>query len=1084
MKGSVDWFARNRVAANLLMALILVAGVVTVGGIPLSKIHSNLPAVPAMIRQEVFPEFSLDLITITVPYLGAAPEEVEEAVSIRIEEEIQDLDGVKQITSSASEGIGVVSVELQTGVDVREVLDDIKARVDAIDTFPGETEKPIIRELTNRRQVIDVAIYGDADEASLRNVGEQVRDELAALSGITLVELTSVRPYEISVEVSEAALRRYGLTFDAVAQAIRRSSLDLPGGSVKTAAGEILLRTKGQAYRGHEFENLVLLTRPDGTHLRLGELARVVDGFEETDQFSRFDGKPTASVQVFRTGDQDALGIAAAVQQYIREAQPRMPEGITLTTWNDASRILKGRRDLLLRNGATGLLLVTLTLALFLRFRLAFWVALGMGMSFLGAIMVMPLLSVSINLISLFAFILVLGIVVDDAIIVGENIYTHQHRHGDGLRGSIEGAQEISLPVMFAVLTTVAAFTPLLYVPGSMGKIMRTIPLIVIPCLLWSLVESLWILPAHLSHHRKREDQEPDGWHLWHRTQSRFAAGLRRFAANVYDPLLGLGLRWRYVTVAFGIAMLLLTVGIVRGGIVRFFFFPKVESDFVSASLQLPQGSPPEATSAAVRQLEQSAEQLRREMLERTGGQDLLKHVFSAIGEQPYSRAQRQNAGGAQPRQTASHLGEVTIELLPAEERAVGSGELASRWRELTGQIPDALELNFTSSLFSPGDDINVQLTGPDIDELRSVADELKRQLGTYAGVYDIGDSFVAGNRELDLGIKPAAEVLGLTLSDLARQVRQAFYGEEAQRIQRGRDDVRVMVRYPQRERRSLGDLENMRIRTPDGSEVPFSEVATVTSGRGFATIKRVDRRRAINVTADVDPARATTGDVIADLQAGVLPKILLEHPGLQHTFEGQQAEQRDTMSGLARGFSLALVMIYALLAVPLRSYVQPLIIMIAIPFGLVGAIAGHMILGLDLTILSMFGLVALTGVVINDGLVMVDFINRHRRPGEEPHHAARRAGVARFRPILLTSLTTFVGLAPLMMERSMQARFLIPMAVSLAFGVLFATFITLMLVPAGYMILEDLSALPAKLASRMRRGTARETPAGVPGGD
>jgi multidrug efflux pump subunit AcrB len=773
------------------------------------------------------------------------------------------------------------------------------------------------------------------------------------------------------------------------------------------------------------------------------------------------------------------LKIAAAVERYLADSKGRMPEGIGLTSFNDASRILKGRRDLLLRNGATGLLLVTLMLALFLRFRLAFWVALGMAMAFLGAIWLMPVLGVSINLISLFAFILVLGIVVDDAIVVGENVYTHQHRHGEGLRGSIEGAQEISLPVVFAVLTTVAAFTPLLSVAGSMGKIMRTIPLIVIPCLLWSLVESLWILPAHLSHFKKKKDGEPpDGWHLWKRFQSRFADGLRRFAVKVYAPSLEVALRWRYVTVAIGIAMLLVTVGLVRGGFVRFIFFPQVESDFMSGTLKLPEGSPVSATSDAVERLEQSAQVLRGEMRERFDGQDPVKHMFAVIGEQPFIRARRQNTGSAQRRELSSNLGEVTIELLPSESRSVGSGELAARWRELTGPIPDALELSFSASLFTAGEDVNVQLTGPEIDELRSAAAELKQRLGEYTGVFEIADSFVPGKREIKLGIKPAAEVLGLTLSDLARQVRQAFYGEEAQRIQRGRDDVRVMVRYPRAERRSLGNLENMRIRTPDGLEVPFSEVANAEPGRGYAAITRVDRRRAINVTADVDAAQATAGDVIADLRARVLPEILSAYPALSYSFEGQQAEQRDTMSGIARGFVFALVAIYALLAVPLRSYVQPLIIMAAIPFGLIGAIFGHVILRLDLTILSLFGLVALTGVVVNDSLVMVDFINRHRRTREETLLAVREAGLARFRPILLTSLTTFAGLSPLMMERSMQARFLIPMAVSLAFGVIFATFITLMLVPSGYLIMEDIKRLPARWVTRKQRPAEETEPA------
>jgi multidrug efflux pump subunit AcrB len=1065
--GSIGWFARNRVAANLLMALIIVGGVVSI----------------TTVRQEVFPEFSLDLITISVPYLGASPEEVEEGVCVRIEEAIQGLDGVKRVTSTASEGVGAVMVELLLDADARKVLDDIKSRVDAIDTFPEETEKPVVREVTNRRQVIDIAVSGPADERTLRNLAERVRDEITALPGITVAELANARPYEVAIEVSEGALRRHGLTFDQVATAVRRSSLDLPGGSVKTRGGEILLRTKGQAYAGREFEGLVLLTRPDGSDLRLGEVARVVDGFEDTDQHSRFDGQPSQTVQVYRVGDQDALTIGDAVKGYAESAEATMPDGIELTVWNDASRILRGRRDLLVRNGLSGLALVFISLALFLRFRLAFWVALGLFISFMGTFWIMPWLDVSISVISLFAFILVLGIVVDDAIVVGENIYTHQHRAGKGLEGAVGGAREVSLPVVFAVLTTVAAFLPMLNIAGATGKVMRVIPLIVIPCLIFSLIESLYILPAHLSHYRHRTPEERRQG-VWRRFQGMFASGLRTLIEKYYRPSLDWALRWRYVTLSIGAATLIVTSGLVLGGRVQWVFFPDVESDFISAAVTLPPGTPAETTSEAVRRLEQGAETVRRE-LEQEYGADQFLHFFAAIGEHPFRQAQRQNAGQAATREVFSHLGELTIELLPAENRTVGSAEIADRWREATGQIPDAIEVAFTASLFSPGDDINVQLTGPDIADLRSAADALRLRLGEYAGIYEISDSFRPGKREIKLNIKPEAEVLGLTLSDLARQVRQAFYGEEAQRIQRGRDDVRVMVRYPEEERQSLGGLEDMRIRTPDGNEVPFSEVAEVELGRGYAAIKRVDRRRAINVTADVDPAQATPSDVIADLEARILPEILYDHPGVRYTFEGQQAEQRDTLGGLARGFAIALVMIFGLLAVPLRSYTQPIVIMAAIPFGIVGAVWGHVIMDalffpMPLTILSMFGLVALTGVVVNDSLVMVDFVNRNRRSGIPLEEAIREAGAARFRPILLTSLTTFLGLAPLMLlEKSMQARFLIPMAVSLGFGVVFATAITLILVPCGYRVQADLVGFVDRL--RGREAVAEEAPRPAP---
>ena len=1031
--GGIAWFARNPVAANLMMVFIIVSGLIAT----------------TTVREETFPEIELDRISIQVPYLGAAPEEVEDGVVIRIEEAIQGIDGIKEIQSTASEGSASVMVELELGADARRVVDEVKNNVDAITTFPIETEEPIIRELTARNQVTDVAIAGDTDVFALKALAERVRDDLAATPEITQVDIVSAPPYEISIEVSEVALRRHGMTFDQVANAVRRSSLDLPGGSVRTDGGEILLRTIGQAYRGAEYEDLVLWTRSDGSRLRLGDVATVVDGFEETDQYARFDRDPSVTVSVFRTGEQSALDVAAAVRRYVDRAQATLPEGVSLTIWQDQSRVLNDRLTLMLRNGATGFALVFVVLALFLELRLAFWVSLGIPISFLGAIALMPGLDVSVNVISLFAFILVLGIVVDDAIIVGENIYRHQEDHGDGPRGAVEGAREIAKPVTFAVLTTVAAFMPLMFVPGMMGKIFRVIPLVVIPCLLFSLVESLGILPAHLSHVPRRGAPGPR-----RRFQRIFSGGLKAFIRGAYTPLLESALRWRYVTAAVGVSTLILTGGMVLGGWANFHFFPSIEADAMAASVTMPQGTPVDVTSQAVEKLEDGAARLRARLLQDTG-MDYFRHVSTSVGDQPTAS---RGGGPLGPVQTmaSANVGEVTIELAPAETRAYTSEQLGNLWREMTAPIPEAVDVNFNTSVMSPGDDVDVQLAGPDVERLRRAAEAVKARLAEYAGVYEISDSFRAGKQEMQLGIKPAAETLGLTLQDLGRQVRQAFYGEEAQRIQRGRDDIRVMVRYPRDDRRSLGDLENMRIRTPNGGEVPFSQVAEVVPGRGFASIKRVDRNRAVNVTASVDPATTSAGAVIADLQTRILPEVLAEHPGVFYTFEGAQAEQADAVGGLQRGFLLSLLMIFALLAVPLRSYVQPLIIMAAIPFGLVGAIWGHLVMGLDVTMMSMFGLVALTGVVVNDSLVMVDFINRKRLIHGDLDVAVREAGVNRFRPILLTSLTTFFGLAPLMLERSMQAAFLVPMAVSLAFGVLFATFITLILVPVSYLILHD----------------------------
>ncbi|MDY7092290.1 MAG: efflux RND transporter permease subunit [Acidobacteriota bacterium] len=1065
MNGMVRWFARNHVAANLLMVVILAAGAFSV----------------ANVKLEVFPEFSADLITVTVPYLGAAPEEVEEGVLLRIEERIQDLEGIKRINSTAVEGRGTVVVELLPEADVREVLDEVKARVDAIDTFPEQTEQPVIQEVILRRQVINVAIFGEADEATLKRLGERVRDDLLTRPGITQVDLAAARPYEISIEVSEEALRRHQLTFDQVAQAVRRSSLDLPGGSIKSEGGEILLRTTGQAYRGPEFESLVLLTRPDGTRLLLGDVARVVDGFAETDQSARFDGNPTVLVQVFRVGEQDALDVAGEVYDYVEEAESWLPQGISMTTWQDDTQVLRSRLDLMLRNGRAGLILVFLVLAFFLRLRLAGWVALGIPISFFGALALMPILDISINLISLFAFIVVLGIVVDDAIVVGENIYRQMESGKKPLKAAIEGAQEVAVPVTFSILTTIAAFGPLVFVPGNSGKIMKVIPLIVIPTLIFSLVESLCILPAHLGHSRPRRKGDrgrgPMRW--WRGVQERFTGRLERFIINAYRPSLERALRWRYTFVAGALAVLMISFALVAGGWLRFNFFPPVEADNVAAFLSMPQGTPAEVTERAVQRIEGAALELQEELKEEQGS-EVFRHTLASVGEQPFRQAQSQNGGNVGSSFSAAHIGEVAVELVPAEDRDITSPEIAARWREKVGQIPDATELTFSSSLFSAGEAINVQLSGPSLDSLVAASERLQEDLRAYPGVFDITDSFEKGKQELQLDITPEAQALGLTLSDLARQVRQAFYGEEAQRVQRGREEIKVMVRYPEDQRQSLGSLEEMRVRTPGGVEVPFTSAATYHMERGFATIQRTDRQRVVNVTADVDPKQANANEIIRDLESRVLPRILADFQGLRYTFEGEQREQRDTLGGVLRGFLFALLIIYALLAIPFRSYLQPIIVMAAIPFGLIGALWGHVLMGINLSLLSMFGIVALTGVVVNDSLVMVDFINRHYQRGLPLMDALRKAGEQRFRPILLTSLTTFAGLLPLLLEQSLQAQFLIPMAVSLAFGVLFATFITLMLVPVSYTILEDFKHLFGR--SRWRRRHAEEEAEAHPG--
>ncbi|MBW2243882.1 MAG: efflux RND transporter permease subunit [Deltaproteobacteria bacterium] len=1071
MKGVIAWFAKNTVAANLLMMLCIAGG---------------LAAIPA-IQQKTFPDINIEIIQIAVPYLGAAPEEVEEGVCIRIEEEIYGIEGVERITSSAAEGACGVTAELLDGYPTDRALAEIKNAVDSISTFPAETEKPIISHFSMKRNALQLVVSGDASERALRVWGEHVRDEISALPGVTQVELTGARDYEVSIEVPEHALRRHGLTFDQVVAAVRRSSLDLPGGSIRTQSGEILLRAKGQAYRGEDFERLVLLTREDGTRLLLGDVANVVDGFVQDERSARFNGEPSVMIRVYRVGDQRVLELVDTVLTYVQTATQRLPEGLHLTVWQNQGSYLKDRLGILVKNGRGGFILVFVVLALFLRLRLALWVALGVPISILGALAMFPVAGLSIDVLTLFAFILVLGLLVDDAIVVGENVHTHQERDEAPLPAAIAGAQEVSIPVIFGVLTTIVAFMPMIFSPGMMADFFGAIAKVVGLCLVFSLVESQLILPAHLGHHVRAHAAAaaaaPAGTIRagWKRLQGNLASSLTRLAQKGYQPLLERAIEWRYATVSMAVALLMLTAGAMASGWLPFSFFPSVESDYVSASVTMPLGTPADVTRRAVLQLEESANQMKTALDEEfrtTDGRSLIQHRLATVGEHPA-------VTGGPPRPAGlggTHLGGVVVELVSGNDRPPGfsSKWVRDRWREATASIPGIEELAFSADYMNAGSPIFLELKSADIDQLQRASEAVKIRLAGTAGVYDITDSWRDGKQELKLQILPSAEALGLSLRDLASQVRQAFYGEEAQRIQRGRDDVKVMVRYPEQERRSLADLDELRIRTPEGGEVPFYAVAEADRGRGYATIKRADRQRVVDVTAEVDSKQTNANQILGALKAEFLPSLIAANPGLSYSFEGEQREQQKTMAGLVKNFGFALVLIYALLAIPLRSYGQPLIIMAVIPFGLVGAIAGHLLLGLQFSMMSVFGVVALSGVVVNSSLVLVHYINGRRDAGVGLVDAVREAGVARFRPIVLTSVTTFAGLSPLLWERSMGAKFLIPMAASLGFGVIFATVISLFVVPSSYVILQDLQRLWPGAGSREEKGP-RLSPVALP---
>ena len=1047
MKGAVAWFAENHVAANLLMLFFLLAGAVT----------------GLTTKLEIFPETSLDMISITMEYPGASPAEVEEAIVRRIEEKVAGLAGIKRIDSVARESLATVTIEVMNDWDLQELLDEVKAEVDRISTFPNETEEPIVREVTRRRQVLNVTVFGDAPESTIKHLTERIKDDITNLPGITLAELAGLRKGEIHIEVSEESLRRYGLTLGKVAEAVRRASLDLPAGSVKTAGGEILVRTKGRRYYAGDYRDIAVISRTDGSKVTLAQIAQLRDGFEDVDLFTRFQGKPAGLIEVYRVADQNALEVAATVKQYIEETRPSLPEGVDISIYQDRSRILKSRIRLLLKNMAFGLILVSLLLGMFLNARLAFWVTLGIPISFMAGLVLLPTFGVSINMISLFAFIMVLGIVVDDAIVVGENIFRRQEEGLEPLKGAVAGTLEVGRPVVFAVLTTVAAFYPLLLGSGVMGKLIRNIPTVVILVLLGSLVECLLILPAHLvaSKHRTKRSME----------EKRTARWLKWFIRRPYAWAVHFCVRWRYATVALGIAILLVTVGIWRAGWIKFTLFPKVESDFLTCSLTMPAGTPVERTAEIAGLVEQAGKEALAEADEKRSedATSLLKGIITRVGR--HGRGHGPMASGPQ---SGSHLAQITMELLEGEKRDVTATQLGNLWRQKVGIVPDAEAITYQSVLFSAGNAVEVHMSLDDHDLLEAAAEELQAELKTYPGVLDVSDSFLPGKDEMQLKLKLTARSLGLTLDDLAKQVRHAFYGAEALRLQRDQDEVKVMVRYPESKRKSLGSVEDMYIRTPDGSEVPFNQVAEVRMEEGYASIERAQRFRVIKVTADVDETITNANEVRTDLEGRVMPKLKLRYPGLRYSMEGEGKEQKESLDDIISGFVIALFLIYALLAIPFKSFSQPLVVMSAIPFGIVGAVFGHLLMGVNLSLLSLFGIVGLTGVVVNDSLVLVDATNRIRREGASVQDAITQGGALRFRAVILTSLTTFAGLTPMILERSLQAQFLIPMAVSLGFGVLFATFITLLLVPCGYVILDDMHNLVERLKVRILR---RETP-------
>ena len=1050
MKAIIKWFADNSVAANLLMFSIVALGVLTA----------------FTTRFEVLPTIDSEMITVRVAYPGASPEEVEESICARIEDNVNGIAGIDEVTGTASENYGIVVIKMMRGAERSKVLSDVNSAIDRIDSFPDDAEEPIVTLVDLNQSAMNVLVWGDTDVATLRAIASDVQNGLSSLDNLSRVELKNSPAYELSIELREAAMRRYGLTFDEVANAVRSASLDLPGGTIKTESAEILLRSKGQAYTAKDYAELPLRKTADGTDIRVGDVATLRDGFAESDQSTRFNGLPAVMMQVYRVGDQNALKMGPEAKAYLDRFAEDLPVGVNLSISGDETVMLKERLELLTRNMAQGLVLVMITLALFLRFRLALWVSLGIPVSFLGALWLLPGFDVSINMISLFGFIIVLGIVVDDAIVVAENIHYYRQNGLSGLESAARGAAEMAKPVTFAILTTIAAFTPMLFMPGTMGTFSRNIPLVAIGVLIFSFVESLFVLPAHLKHLPPDVVKPRSQRGLLESVQSVINGALEWFINKPYARIVHAAVEFRYATVALAIAMFATSLMLPVFGYLKMTFFPQIEADNVSVQLTMPQGTPVSVTEAQTLKIEAAVKALTKELEEREG-HPIVKDILTSIGGQPYREKNSSASGTMAAEYSSGNLGEVNIDLVSAEVREVTSGEIAKMWEARVGPILGAESVIYTADLLGGDGDIDLRLNGRDLDELRLLADQVKANLEGEAGVSGVRDNFPVGKGELRLQLLPAGEAAGLTYRDLARQVRQGFYGEEVQRIQRGRDEVKVFVRYDKAARGSIESLLDSSIRTPDGRVLPFSYVAQAEPAKGSAAINRANRNRAIDVIADVDPKELSPSELQALLETKVLPDLLADHPGVKYSFEGPQKEQAEFMQTMAINGIGALFAIFVFLSVPLRSYTKGLVIMSAIPFGLIGAFWGHMITGFDLSMFSIIGLMALTGVVVNDSLVLLDYISNMRDEGNSAAESVRLGAARRFRAILLTTLTTFAGLTPLLLEKSLQARFMIPMAVSLAFGVVFATFITLVLVPALYMIVEDIKLLAARLFKR-----------------
>ena len=1028
-RGPVAWMAGNTVAANLLMLILLIGGII----------------LGAKTTQEVFPEITTDAVTVTVSYPGASPEEVERSIVQAVEEAIQGIEGIETITSTASENAATINAELLDDADIDTVWQDMKTEIDRITTFPDEAEDPRVSIDSRKRGVLTLLISGDVSEHTLRTYASQLEDALLLNSDITQAEVTGVRDLETHIEIPRATLRKYGITLSDVATKVGNASVELGGGSLKTAQGEILVRVSDRKFTASDFTRIPVLTDSDGNSVYLGDIATITDGFEDSDEWSTFDGSRAVSVEVYRIGSQTPVSVATAALEVAEAFKSQLPPGIHVGSHHNSYKIFKERSELLLKNAYIGLALVFIFLALFLEIRLAFWVSLGIPISFLGAFVFLPFTEFSINMITMFAFIITLGIVVDDAIVVGENIYHHRQSGKSRIQASIDGAREVIVPVTFSVLTNIITFLPLYFVPGVMGKIFKYIPVVVGIVFFLSLIESVFILPAHLSHGSNRSRIPGLGWLI--EFQQRFSSRFEQFVQDKYGAFIKTLVHYRFTVLGASLAILIITVGFASSGRMGMVLFPTVESDYSYVSVTMPYGTPVQRIKDVERQIITAANTI----VAQNGNETLSTGVLTEIDNNVLT---------------------ARIYLTSPEIRPISTSKVTDLWREYVGTISGAETINFLADRGGPGSGkgVTIQLNHQDNAVLRKAAAELAERIAVMRGVSDIDDGSARGKRQFDIKLLPAGESSGLTSQQVATQIRNSFYGAEALKQQVGEDEVTVRVRLPETERASVATFDDMILTLSSGGEMLLRDAAKITRTYADTSIKRENGKRIQSVTANVTP-RNLSEQIVTSAQETILPDLLKKYPGLAYSLEGKQADMRDSVSSLIAGLLMTLFAIYALLAIPFKSYMQPFIVLLCIPFGMVGAIVGHLIMGYSLSLMSMFGLVALSGVVVNDSLVLVDFTNRLRQRGLAPTQAVTEAAIKRFRPILLTTITTCGGLAPMILETSRQARFLIPMAISLGFGILFATLITLVLVPCFYLIFEDVKALASRSTEPIPHG-------------